>query len=206
MIIEDMDRAVIWEKADAFRASVALNGHNVPPIDMMYVVDVLLQFDVIEIDNMANDLHMEAAIVPLERALYIDRGALDSWERKKNWVERRLRFTLAHEIGHYVLHETFLSELTFSDVTDFKRWMLAHRNNKKLEDQANEFAGRFLVPIEILREEYDRYSAKMAMADPEWHLVTGMRERLAERIATRFDVNRQVIETRFDHEGLWLLE
>jgi len=201
-----MNRSAIWEKADAFRVSPALKGNNVPPLDMMYVVDVALEFDVVEIPNMTADLRMEAAIVPLEKTLYIDQEAIDAWEKKTYWMERRLRFTLAHELGHYVLHEDFLSELSFSDVSEFKRWMLAHRNNRNLENEANEFAGRFLVPIEILREEYDEFTLKMADADPEWNLIEGMRERLARRIAPRFGVNYQVIETRFDHEGLWLLE
>jgi len=62
------------------------------------------------------------------------------------------------------------------------------------------------VPPDVLREEYDGFQEKLAAADPAWHDIEGMRARLAERIAPRFGVNRQVIETRFAREGLWPLE
>jgi hypothetical protein len=32
------------------------------------------------------------------------------------------------------------------------------------------------------------------------------REFIANKVAPRFGVNHQVIETRFDHEGIWLAE
>jgi hypothetical protein len=196
----------IWRQADAFRNSPMLIGHNSPPLDVMYIVDVLLRFDVIEIDGMFDDLRMDAAIVPAEKTLYVDRNSLDKWERKNHWIERRLRFTLAHELGHFTLHQDYLAGIHFSDIAEFKLWMLAHRKNKRAEDQADEFAGRFLIPSDVLLAEYSAYSGKMGAADPAWHSVGGMREHIAQKIAPRFGVNPQVIETRFDHEGVWPAE
>jgi len=37
----------------------------------------------------------------------------------------------------------------------------------------------------------------------DWRTVPGMRDHFAKRIAPRFGVNAQVIETRLDREGLW---
>lgn len=204
--VEFLENEAIWKAADKFRESALLSGHNMPPIDVIYIVDVVLKFDVIDISEMFTNLQMDAAIVPAERAIYMDREALERWDRADHWIERRLRFTVAHELGHFILHANYMADVVFPDITIFKRWMLEHRQDRRAEDQADEFAGRFLVPIEILRTSYDQYVQNVAQADPNWRDIEGMREHIAKNLAPRFGVNHQVIETRFDHEGIWHAE
>lgn len=206
MNIPFIDNETIWQTADDFRTSKDLTGHNMPPIDVFYIVDVVMRFDVIDIPDLMVDLRMDAAIVPAEKAIYVDRNAIQGWERHDRWIEKRLRFSVAHELGHFLLHKEYQAGLQFSNFDQFKRWIMEHRRNNRLEDQADEFAGRFLVPPDILNDQYDSLQGKLAAADPSWHDIAGMRTRLAERIAPRFGVNTQVIETRFAREGLWPLE
>ncbi len=54
----------------------------------------------------------------------------------------RQRFSLAHEIGHLVLHR-------LADETDFER----QEHHKLLEDQANQFAQAFLFPMRAYSRE-----------------------------------------------------
>jgi hypothetical protein len=51
----------------------------------------------------------------------------------------RIRFTIAHEIGHIVLNHLFLRDRT--------------ENNKEIEKQADYFAGNILLPAPILKED-----------------------------------------------------
>ncbi|HLD69244.1 MAG TPA: hypothetical protein VJA17_00605, partial [Candidatus Omnitrophota bacterium] len=60
-----------------------------------------------------------------------------------------------------------------------------------------------LVPREILLKEYDLYCWKADQADPEWRNIEGMREHVTRKLAPRFGVNYQVLETRFDRENIW---
>jgi len=196
----------IWLAADDFRNSAEMSGYNIPPIDILFIVDVVLKFDVIDIPGLFADLRMDAAIVPAERAVYVDRDSLESWDRKDHWIEKRLRFSLAHELGHFVLHKDFLSAVAFSTITQFKQWIIEHHRDDRVECQADEFAGRLLVPRDILLSEYDICCQKFKIADQKWHEIEGMREHIAKKIAPRFGVNHQVIETRFDREGIWPLE
>ena len=196
----------IWRAADEFRASAELAGNDMPPIDVMYIVDVALQFDVIDIPNLFADIRMDAAIVPGERTIYVDRDAIEGWDRRDRWIEKRLRFSVAHELGHYIMHQDYLKDIGFADFGQFKQWILDHRRANRIEDQADEFAGRFLVPPDILRNEYDQFQRRMADADPCWHDIEGMRTHVAKHIAPRFGLNHQVIETRFAHERIWPLE
>lgn len=206
MNIPFIETEEIWRQTDAFRASRELVGNNLPPIDVLYIVDVALGFDVIDIPNLFADLQMDAAIVPGEKAIYVDKDALEGWDRHDRWSEKRLRFSIAHELGHHVMHQAVMADLIFSDFVTFKRWILDHRRSGRIEDQANEFAGRFLVPSDILLAEYDAIQKRMTAAEPRWREIEGARAFVAKSIAPRFGVNPQVIETRFDHERIWPLE
>jgi Zn-dependent peptidase ImmA (M78 family) len=117
-----------------------------------------------------------------------------------------LRFSFAHELGHFVLHGKEIEERHFESVEEFKRWVASPSEYGSAEYQANEFAGRFLVPREILLGEYDQACKNLASAEPGWREIEGAREFIAKKVAPRFGVNHQVIETRFDHEGIWLAE
>jgi hypothetical protein len=198
-----MSNDVIWKRADEFRASAGLTGHSSPPIDAMYIADVILGIDIVPIPALFSEIRRDAALNYDLSGIHVDDEAWNSWEAGEGWAERRLRFTLAHEIGHWVLHREVIAELGFRSMQDFRRWAGSPEKQDAPEYQANEFAGRFLVPRDILLQEYDTYRTRMQDADPQWQKIEGMRERLAQRIAPRFGVNFQVIETRFDREGIW---
>ena len=51
----------------------------------------------------------------------------------------RVRYTLAHELGHMVLHTTDL------------------KDDAAMEDEADEFAGAFLLPAEEIRPQLRRF-------------------------------------------------
>ena len=62
----------------------------------------------------------------------------------------RRRFTIAHEIGHFVLHTESLG----AGVTD--DGLYRSRLGGRLEGQANRFAGWLLMPRRLILEEVDR--------------------------------------------------
>jgi len=200
------DKAAIWTVADDFRESPQLRGHHIPPIDVIYIAEVVLKLDVIPLENLFAEQRIDAALLPDLSGFYIDEEAYLSWERGFRWIEQRLRFSFAHEVGHYVLHGREIEEHCFETVEEFRRWAAAPSEYGSAEYQANEFAGRFLVPREILLSEYDQACKNLAGAEPGWREIEGAREFIAKKVAPRFGVNHQVIETRFDHEGIWPAE
>jgi Zn-dependent peptidase ImmA (M78 family) len=200
------DKAALWRAADDFRESVELRGHHLPPIDVIYIAEVILRLDVIPLEDLFAEQRIDAALLPDLSGFYIDEDAYMSWERGVRWIEQRLRFSFAHELGHFVLHGKEIEERQFGSVEEFKRWAAMPSEYGSAEYQANEFAGRFLVPREILLSEYDQACKNLASAEPGWREIEGAREFIAKKIAPRFGVNHQVIETRFDHEGVWPAE
>lgn len=64
--------------------------------------------------------------------------------------ESRKRFTMAHELGHYYLHNDERISCGASDLSDW--------NSKKLEREANEFAAELMMPIDYFQKDVDSNS------------------------------------------------
>jgi Zn-dependent peptidase ImmA (M78 family) len=76
----------------------------------------------------------------------------------------RWRFTLAHEVGHLILHAHILKEY-FDDNIDVEKSMSLDGGvldgiNNRMEVQANMFASRLLIPIEPLTKDVQRFFIK----------------------------------------------
>ena len=89
--------------------------------------------------------------------------------------ERRRRFTIAHEIGHFVLHPQRLSPERGGGVN--AAWQAQER-------EADQFAAELLMPEPLVREAFVEQGGDAA------------------RLADRFDVSRQAMRTRLRHLGL----
>jgi Zn-dependent peptidase ImmA (M78 family) len=67
---------------------------------------------------------------------------------------QRKRFTIAHELGHFILHEG--DQLYFDH--NFKvnfRDSVSSQGSKSIEIEANAFAASLLMPENLVREAYD---------------------------------------------------
>ncbi len=89
--------------------------------------------------------------------------------------ERRRRFTIAHEIGHFVLHPARLRPERGGGVN--AAWQAQERD-------ADQFAAELLMPETLLRQAVVEQGS-----DPS-------------RLADRFDVSRQAMQTRLRILGL----
>ncbi|RYE27489.1 MAG: ImmA/IrrE family metallo-endopeptidase [Sphingobacteriaceae bacterium] len=76
-----------------------------------------------------------------------------------NQGSERKRFTIAHELGHFVLHRDFEKDTVFVD----RDFIVKYRSNRiyseielKQEQEANAFAASLLMPKEFLFEELNK--------------------------------------------------
>ena len=73
----------------------------------------------------------------------------------------RWRFTLAHEIGHLILHSKLLtdklSEKADTDYSMSYKYAVTEMTSRRLEYQANLFAGHLLIPINTLTSVVQKY-------------------------------------------------
>ena len=80
-----------------------------------------------------------------------------------NHRPNRYRFSLAHELGHRVLHADVYEQFQFSDVATFRHVMtneIPLDQYRYLEWHANSFAGLILVPAAELRQAFFDYVEK----------------------------------------------
>jgi hypothetical protein len=124
-----------------------------------------------------------------------------------NHRSNRYRFSLAHEIGHRVLHADLFQQFRFSDVTSWKRFMtdeIPLEQYRYLEFHANAFAGLILVPAAELRAAFFDYVEKAQDHGIDFdESGTGAREAAEEHLAGIFDVSPEVIHKRIEFDKLW---
>ena len=107
----------------------------------------------------------------------------------------RKRFTLAHELGHYRLHSTMVSEEVHLD-TNFSGGL--YRNSESstgvnpVEIEANTFAAELLMPEHLIREEIANCDIDL-LTDP---FLDEDAERYIVQLAEKFKVSSLAMQTR----------
>lgn len=119
----------------------------------------------------------------------------------------RVHFTLAHEIGHLVLHRKFLRK-EFSSVDDYiDISVLSDKNIKRMEYQANVFASYLLLPerkfyyeVALLFKEYSITKGRLYLD----HQLCNRRNvsLILQRLSRKFQVSQQAIAIRLKNEKL----
>jgi len=193
----------IWDIADKFR-----NKYwplNELPVNIEKIIDSGLNMFVIPERGIKEYAKIDAYLRSDFTGIVVDeKQYMDDRDRYKN----RLRFSFAHEIGHFVLHQYVYSQLKFDSPRDLFNFIMnvPESEYNDFEWQANEFAGRLLVPrdsliseIRNIHEILKEYSLSDIMQlEPERVL-----ERVSPYLCKPFGVSEKVIEMRVQREGLW---
>jgi len=126
------------------------------PIDIEDIIELKLQLDIIPIPGLKDcfekvGLDIDAFISSDFKSITID-------QHVQEHISNRYRFTLAHEIGHMILHRYLYKQFEFDTIDE---WIKAIENiplkqREMVEWQANEFAGLILIPWSALDEEFQK--------------------------------------------------
>lgn len=102
--------------------------------------NVKFEFDVLETENYLGKIEFNPLVIKISNKARTDRN--------------RWRFTLAHEIGHLILHSPILKERIQEKNDDENtlalKYSSSNKNTERLEIQANLFASYLLLPENIL--------------------------------------------------------
>lgn len=125
----------------------------------------------------------------------------------------RVRFTLAHELGHVVLHRSLIDALPPTHTRD--AWIDLYLELPPdaigyLETQANMFAANLLVPRSFLEIEFGKHLPSMQPLAEEARssgfrrsdYLDHMLGAMATRLAPSFDVSDEMIAHRLRNTGL----
>ena len=181
----------VWAAAEELRARHLQGELARLPVDVFSLAELELRLDVIPFDDLFAKFEADAAITSDFTGIYVDAEAYYLMERGPEWKLNRLRFSYAHEIGHLVLHRDAISTFSIRTLEDFMLWSKECGGQRyQLEREANELAGRLLVPRERFIERYEEFAAHADQFLPHWRLSAELRRSAAERIAPRKGVKK----------------
>jgi Zn-dependent peptidase ImmA (M78 family) len=183
----------IRRRADEFREKHW--GEKIP-VDIELIAERNLKLLVIPIPDLRYIAHTEAYLSGDLKEIAYDPIAPDI----------RIRFSIAHEIGHLVLHADVIRKLRSRSTEEWKELQrtLPEALWGRAEYQAREFAGRVLVPPKLLIKALKDLQpliekAKKIAPDLE---VPVIKELVSPKLAKKFFVSDEVIVRRMDAEGV----
>jgi Zn-dependent peptidase ImmA (M78 family) len=191
----------IREEAESFRATHIFSSSL--PVDIENVVEATLGMRIIPIDNLQKLCDMEGFISNDFTSIYVDKFLYQD-----DRYYKRVRFTIAHEIGHYVLHRSTIDSQKFDDENDWIKFRIGLKDDTLgwFETQASEFAGRLLVPLDSLVEEFRSKRQIVIKKFSSWDSPKINDDDLfsivSPLICSRFDVSAEVIERRLRKENI----
>lgn len=134
-------------KADLFRKKY---WGDIIPVNIEIIIEEKLSIEIIPIPGLKLQGNTDAFISSDWQSVYVDNDKYmdDSYYN-------RLRFSIAHEIGHLVLHQELYQGLEIKSLGDFRKFLteVPGKQYGYLETQVNKFANYFLIPRNILIKE-----------------------------------------------------
>jgi Zn-dependent peptidase ImmA (M78 family) len=139
----------IKKQADLFRKK--FGGNNIP-VDMESIIEITLKMNIVPVPGMRK-ICDDALITSDWKTIYID---YDKYYNEK--YEKRLRFSYAHELGHFILHKEIYNSFNIEKTEDLYELLdkIPSKQYNHLEAQANKFAGHLLIPRERLELEKEK--------------------------------------------------
>ncbi len=195
-------KAKVQAEADQFRRQY---WRDKPlPVDIHSVIEFDLDMDVRTVPSLREAADVDALLlgdmstIVVDRDMYMDDRMLS-----------RMRYSLAHEVAHKVLHPEVYAKIGHETVED---WIQSYQSMPDdeyswIEQHAYEFAGRLLVPPDVLKAEYEaKVTIAKAAGFDQWD-KTGQAalEYIAHAISVSgpFGVSDQVIARRLKIEAIW---
>ena len=168
------------------------------PIPIDAIVEFGLGLHIIPVPSLYQYVGANGFLTSDLSSIYVDQLQFEQYEQK-------YRFTLAHEIGHLVLHRDVYETVKLTSISAFKDFYesVDSKDMSWFDTQASRFAELVLVPADRFREvcaavARDRESDIRKFGD----LTPDAWSYLAHDIARPFNVSPGVVECRLTREGI----
>jgi Zn-dependent peptidase ImmA (M78 family) len=168
------------------------------PAPIEEIVEFDLGIDVIPIPGLKAEIRVEAFLASDLSSLYMDENTLQ-------FIPTRYRFSLAHEVGHWWLHDELYQDIQIASVADWRRvYGDLGDDYRWFEFQADSFAGLVLVPPASLKARFERLvgEAEAGGVRRSRLFEHPQRQRLIEKLASEFQISEQTMEIRLEKDAL----
>jgi hypothetical protein len=196
-----IDPVSLWNIADETRNKYWPESKL--PVNTEEIVEFRLRLNIEPVKYLLSTIDIDAYLKRDLSGIVVD---YDCYMNDK--FANRMRFSFAHELGHFFLHKDIYMKFEVDSPEDWKNFVLIVPENeyKSFEWQANEFAGRLLVPYPDLENQIEKVGGILKennlipflKIDPDAVL-----SRISPMLCKPFGVSTEVIERRVKREGLW---
>ena len=196
-----IDQQQCWNEADKFRQQYWPSGEV--PVDVLAIAEFDLELGIRTVTGLKQEADADALLLSDWKTLMVDQQ-----QYMDSRFINRLRFSIAHELGHYVLHKAVFATIPRSSIEEWIAFMkeMPDKEYSFLEYHANEFAGRLLVPVSDLKTEFEKALVEVERNGISRSMLNDAHlSYLCNPQAKRFAVSPDVIERRLTREKLWPL-
>ena len=191
----------LWNIVDEIRKKYW--PESILPVNTEEIVEFRLRLDIEPIKYLLSTIDIDAYLKRDLSGVVVD---YDCYMNDK--FANRMRFSFAHELGHFFLHKDLYTKFGIDSPEDWKDFILNVPENeyRNFEWQASEFAGRLLVPYRELESKMDKVREILRDNDLIPFLATdpdAILSRISPMLCKPFGVSTEVIEKRVNREGLW---
>lgn len=163
------------------------------PIPIEEIVEFSLNLNIVPMPELLSQHSIDGFLSSDCTELYLDET---QWEKFPN----RARYTMAHEVGHLVLHGHYLRSVEISSIEQWKGLVLGKGDGHAvMETQANMFAGFLLMPTKHLANEFKAAKNtidKKMFANSNFPEDIVLAPFIAKRMARLFDVSEEAASYR----------
>lgn len=187
-----------YDQLKAAAAETLLNSNYADrfPVAIEMIVERSFGMDVVPIRGLQNSFNIDAFISQDLAAISVDEFVL---ENRLN----RYRFSLAHELGHRVLHREIFGAIKFKSITDWKSRItqFPEKEYSFLEYQANTFANCLLVPASQLDRRFEAAVERIRRGgvNPSEYPDVCL-DAIATELSYQFEVSSDVIQRRLTNK------
>lgn len=198
---EWIDKNELWKIVEEVRSKYW--SEKILPINSEKIAEEKLKLYIDPIKNLFSTVDMDAYLTMDLAGIVVDH---DFYMDDK--YANRMRFSFAHELGHYFLHKEYYSKICFDSAKDWKYFIsnIPEKEYSSFEWQANEFAGRLLVPYTELVSEVQKV-IKMIKTNNLIEFLKNDADAVLSRVSPTlckaFGISTDAIEIRVRREGLW---
>ncbi len=184
------------KKADEFLREHHPSGNI--PIPIEEIVEFDFSINIVPVLGLQREFEVEGFTSGGLKNIYVDEYV---------YTDRitRYRFTLAHEIGHVVLHRHLYDAHKFKSIYGWKEFInsMTEEEHSWLEYQGYAFAGLILVQkqslIKYTKEWTKKIKDKGISMEKNWDFAWDL---ITEHVAKAFLVSPDVIEKRLEKDGI----
>ena len=201
LLVPWLNRTEIKKAADDINTQ--FNPQREIPVPIETMVERDFNIDIVPFAGLKEELENDGFLARDFTTIHIDQYVYFN-------VEVRYRFSLAHELGHLVLHRQAFRDLAVDSVEEWADMYdsIDEDDSNKLEFQANSFAGYLLIPdfalssrfAEVLRDIGPLIAkAKESGIERETYTESALGT-IARKLAPGFNVSVSCMENRLKND------